>query len=281
MCRLFALQSLVPVSAAYWLLEAPHALIQQSHCDSRGQANRDGWGIACYTGDAARPSSPEVHRGSGAAYSDPEFAARAAAAGRIVLAHVRNASVGRVSQVNCHPFVFGSWAFAHNGNVPEFRRLEGRLLDELAPEYWAARRGETDSECLFLWLLHGWRQAGGGTLGDAEAWAAYLTEAFSRLERFCPPAQAENLKLTFVASDGVGLLAVRWGNSLYWANAAQVWQAGPQASGPCPEGVVVASEAITAGGWQELSERSMLTVNAELQVRLLRLPGRRGSVEGR
>lgn len=264
MCRLFALRAREPVPAAEWLLGAPNALVCQSRCDARGHANADGWGIAWYTPRGGAAGHPLLKRAPHPAHDDPNYAEAAREAiGCIVLAHVRQASVGAAALANCHPFVLGNWAFAHNGGIPGFDRLEGRLLAECSPSLRAARRGETDSECFFLWLRHGWER---GVGGDLRQWAAYLAEALRRLERLCSPQAATELRLTFVASDGNRLLAVRWNNSLWWKREGGVEAGNTPAGASNAQAVLVASEPLAQHGWRELPERSMLTVDAALHV---------------
>lgn len=247
-----------------WLVEAPNALVRQSRCDARGLENADGWGIAWYGQADGVTGSPARLRSVRPAHEDPEYVAAARrAAGEIVLAHVRRASVGAPTPANCHPFILGSWSFAHNGGIPGFEQLEPRLLEEISPNYRSARQGQTDSECLFLWLLHGWEQTARCHGDEVEAWAAHIAQAFGKLERLCAACGAEKVRLTFVASDGRRLLAVRWGNSLWWARAEEA-QRGSAPGRKTAAAVLVASEPLSQHGWRELPEQSMLTVDAAL-----------------
>jgi glutamine amidotransferase len=267
MCRLFALISPEPVAAAPWLLEAPRALLCQSRRDAQGREHADGWGIAWYAARDPVPAPPASRHACRPAHDDPAYAPSARqAVGHIVLAHVRKASVGTARLANCHPFIVGTWAFAHNGTIPHFEGIEPLLVEELSSEYRAARQGETDSECLFLWLLHGWQGAASASI-DPQRCPSFLSRSLRRLEAKCPPHARDQLTLTFVATDGRHLTAVRWNNCLYWARAeeaAQGWLAGHRSTGPA---LLVASEPLSQHGWQELPERSMLTVDAALHVR--------------
>src|SRR5204862_42201 len=84
MCRLFALAAAEPVKAAFWLLEAPDSLAEQS------RRNPDGYGLASFG-----PNGPEVEKEPEAAYADADFAREAREReSRVFLAHVRYASVG-------------------------------------------------------------------------------------------------------------------------------------------------------------------------------------------
>ncbi len=67
---------------------------------------------------------------------------------RLVISHIRKATVGQVMLQNCHPFVrelWGRyWVFAHNGNLENFHP---RLHASFHPV------GSTDSERAFCWLM--------------------------------------------------------------------------------------------------------------------------------
>ena len=111
MCRLFGQHAPAELDRCVPLCSAPNALRFQSHLHPHG------WGIAWYQGGRVH-----VERGLLPAHADEAFveAARAARS-RVVVAHVRDASVGPISAANTHPFVHGRWIFAHNGTVARFK----------------------------------------------------------------------------------------------------------------------------------------------------------------
>jgi predicted glutamine amidotransferase len=71
-----------------------------------------------------------------------------------LIAHVRAASVGEVSESNCHPFQYKNLLMMHNGGVENFSRIKRRLRDPLSDELYNWIKGQTDSEHLFAYLLH-------------------------------------------------------------------------------------------------------------------------------
>src|SRR5215208_1001298 len=116
MCRLFAVRADRPVSAEPALVSAPHALVRQSCCDLRGECHPSGWGVGYFA-----DGSPVRVRSVRPAHDDPKYAEAArTAVSPIVIGHVRQASVGGVSEANTHPFVSGRWLFVHNGTVQGF-----------------------------------------------------------------------------------------------------------------------------------------------------------------
>jgi predicted glutamine amidotransferase len=139
------------VRAAFWLLEAPDSLADQS------QRNPDGAGIGTFELDG----TPEVDKSPIAAYKDRTFVREAKTEeSRTFVAHVRFASAGGVELKNTHPFEQRGRLMAHNGVVKDLPRLEERLR-----EYVSLVKGDTDSERLFA-LITKEIEANGG---DAHA----------------------------------------------------------------------------------------------------------------
>jgi predicted glutamine amidotransferase len=70
------------------------------------------------------------------------------------IAHVRAASVGEVSESNCHPFQYKNILMAHNGGVENFSRIKRKLREPLTDEFYNWIKGQTDSEHIFAYLLN-------------------------------------------------------------------------------------------------------------------------------
>ena len=153
MCRLLGLLTSQDDAAETWLVRSERSLLAQSHA-SPETAQRDGWGIAWYTGGGRT----HVEKGIRGAFEPSEkerfrMAARSSVP-PLVVGHLRHASnpLGlRPEQLlgpeNSQPFDTHTVLFAHNGAIPfprETRPLLG--VDEDRP------RGVNDSEVLF-WLL--------------------------------------------------------------------------------------------------------------------------------
>ena len=149
------------VRAAFWLLDAPDSLLEQS------RRNPDGAGIGTFEPDG----SPEVDKSPIAAYEDSTFLREARTEeSRTFVAHVRFASTGGVERKNTHPFEQRGRLMAHNGVVGDLPRLERRLGGHAS-----LVAGETDSERLFA-LITKETEANGGDVGAgitaAAKWAA-------------------------------------------------------------------------------------------------------------
>ena len=123
MSRLFGFRSVTPSQVHRSLLAAENALGNQSN------EHPDGWGVAFYVDGA-----PHVTRSPMTALGDHLFhRLSGVVASETVLAHVRRATQGKNTVFNCHPFQYGRWVFAHNGDVPEFESRRDQLLAEIAP----------------------------------------------------------------------------------------------------------------------------------------------------
>jgi predicted glutamine amidotransferase len=71
-----------------------------------------------------------------------------------LIAHVRAASVGEVSESNCHPFQYKNMLMMHNGGVENFSNIKRKIREPLSDELYNWIKGQTDSEHIFAYLLN-------------------------------------------------------------------------------------------------------------------------------
>ena len=220
MCRMLGCVSRERTSLRHELLDAERPLLR------RGDVNDSGWGMAVFpNGDG---DEPRCTRFPEAAEASDEFAAAAEAEGRIVMAHVRKATMGGLTEENTHPFCLGEYAFCHNGTIGRSERLLG-LHDGAGPH------GQTDSERLFHRLLREVDPAPDRVVeGLRRAVAAAAT---------CGPLSAIN----FLFSDGERLYAYRLGLfEMHWlAREGQV---------------LVATERMTGEAWHDVRQDVLLVL---------------------
>ncbi|WP_396937006.1 class II glutamine amidotransferase [Mycolicibacterium sp.] len=138
MCRLFGLHAgHRPVTATFWLLDAPDNLAEQS------RRNPDGTGLGVFGADGGAV----LYKEPVAAWQDCEFATEAHdVTATTFVAHVRYASTGALDLVNTHPFLQDGRIFAHNGVVGGLDVLDDRIRELGVADLV---RGQTDSERVF------------------------------------------------------------------------------------------------------------------------------------
>ena len=154
MCRLMAYKG-TPVVIDKLLYQPKNSLINQSfHArEIEEPLNGDGFGIGWYV--------PEVN------YEPITFVSVNPAWNNrnlrnlspkikteCLIAHVRAASVGDVSESNCHPFQYKNLLMAHNGGVEEFHKIKRHIRNPLSDELYNWIKGQTDSEHLFAFMLN-------------------------------------------------------------------------------------------------------------------------------
>ena len=156
----------------------------------------DGWGLASFDNNG----EPRITKSVRAAFNDVQFAELAkSVATTALLAHVRQASVGRTALVNTHPFVHGRWVFAQNGTLQGFAARKGALLDAIPDDLQQLIRGDTDSEHVFLFWLSQLRAAAGGLdkfLG-VDTIIASFQQTINLLDGWFPPAQWRGIEVQF------------------------------------------------------------------------------------
>jgi glutamine amidotransferase len=256
------------------LTEAPRCLATLS------REHPDGWGIAIHkasngTGGAELDSTRslrtlaedpwQTHKGITPAGEDSRFHELAARSrGHLLIAHIRQKTVGPTRLENTHPFVNDGWVFAHNGTIQHQdalrARCSGRRLREIT--------GDTDSELFFAYVL---------TRLDEHALVRLEDDgARDRVTALMHELTAELRALrigafNFVLSDGQTTFAHRFGRSLFvlergptdpvreirpvdpGAAIMTKWTARRQA-------VFIASERITDEPWREIDDGTLLRI---------------------
>jgi predicted glutamine amidotransferase len=209
MCRLFGFRSVIPSRVHRSLLAAENALGVQSN------EHPDGWGVAFYV-----DGTPHVTRSPLTALGDSLFhKLSGVVASQTVLAHVRKATQGPKTVFNCHPFQYGRWVFAHNGDIPTFGARRDELVSAIAPELARFILGETDSEIVFYLFLT--RLAQGAPLGERfelEQVMDALRGAVETVRDVCDRGDGSAALLTLMVTDGEILAATQGGKDLYWSS---------------------------------------------------------------
>lgn len=207
MCRLFGFRSVIPSQVHRSLVAAENALSVQS------QKHPDGWGVAYYV-----DGCPHVTRSDQTALGDLLFQrVSGVVSSQTVLAHVRQATRGTASVLNSHPFQYGKWVGAHNGDIPTLERVRAALRAEITPGLLRFVLGETDSELLFFQFLS--RLGERAPLGETHTLASVVEALRSTLQRTreISDAEGERSTLTLMVTDGQLLVACHGGKQLHYS----------------------------------------------------------------
>jgi len=246
MCRLVAYLG-EPIFLDTVVCAPAHSLLHQSLRaeEARTVTNGDGFGLGWY----GERDEPGVYREVMPAWSDENLLALCATVrSRLFFAHVRAATGGGIARHNCHPFRHGKWLFMHNGQIGGYARLRRALEAQLPDTLFAARRGATDSELLFLLAL---TRIDAGQ-APARAMQGVLEDTGAMMARL---GIAEPLRFAAALTDGEQLLAFRFASddrppTLY--------------VGGCAQGRIVASEPLDAHpeDWRAVPPNSWLRLDA-------------------
>lgn len=192
MCQLLGLSANGPVAADFSLGGFLRRGGDTDH-------HSDGWGLGWYQGRHCRvltDERPAAHSPLASSLFDGAIRSTS------LIAHVRKATQGRVSQGNCHPFRRSlwerDWLFAHNGDL---RGLPVLRASQFVP------CGDTDSEPAFCHLLNGLLERFGAVEPSGTVLAAAVAEMADRLAAHGP--------FNFLLSNG-DLLFARCSTELHY-----------------------------------------------------------------
>jgi glutamine amidotransferase len=269
MCRLFGLRANEPTRVECSLVEAQNALMTQSQGDREGLVHAHGWGVADYS-----DGLPYVEKQSWASWHGEHFRKAAARIyAMTVIAHVRRATIGPPGIENTHPFVHGTWLFAHNGTIPRFEEVRMQLLEAMAPLHRNEIHGTTDSEHLFRYLLSLWQHHPERPL--AETLQSGLNQVCAWVWEHDPDLRPG---LNVLWTNGVDFVGSRLDRTLWMLERNDVFHCpmcGKSHVHHAPKtqyrSVEVASEPISSEAWREVPNGSVFSVNGDLGLELFPL----------
>ncbi len=154
MCRLMAYKG-TPIVIDKLLYQPKNSLINQSfHArEIEEPLNGDGFGIGWYVPELN--FEPITFVSVNPAWSNRNLRNLAPKIKTdCMIAHVRAASVGDVSESNCHPFQYKNMLMAHNGGVEDFLKIKRHMRNPLSDELYNWIKGQTDSEHIFAFMLN-------------------------------------------------------------------------------------------------------------------------------
>jgi len=257
MCRFVAYMGNKAIALEDLVSKPEHSLVNQSKDakDTVYRINGDGFGVSWYHGS----NSPGVYKTVQPAWNDAnlKYIARDIHS-KCFLAHVRASTVGDVSHDNCHPFVFESFSFVHNGTIKGMRQLKRSILEKLDDDLFSQIKGQTDSECLFYLIIQYYRESDCLTVAVKAAFS-WLTNAEKKL-----PLDVYST-INIVITDGKEFVTARYSTkendcvSLFYADSNQ--------------GLIVASEKLTdcVNKWRIVPKNSIVTkIKGDINISVIR-----------
>jgi glutamine amidotransferase len=154
MCRLLAYMG-SPVVIDQLLYQPKNSLVNQSinAKEIEEPLNGDGFGIGWYVPEVNY--EPVTFVSVNPAWSNRNLRNLAPKIRtECFIAHVRAASVGEVSESNCHPFQYKNLLMMHNGGVENFSAIKRKIRQPLSNELYNWIKGQTDSEHIFAYILN-------------------------------------------------------------------------------------------------------------------------------
>lgn len=214
MCRIFGFRSIFENRVHSSLINAENALVNLSI------KHKDGWGVAYYLDDI-----PHLIKSSEQAFEDHIFEkVSGVVTSKSVIAHIRYATAGSSSILNSHPFQYGKWTFAHNGNIKNYQSFKSKLMSLVHLDHQRYILGNTDSEVIFHIILTDLKK---NSLYSSDADANSILKSIkSSLDKIChiigdltnrDDAKPTDSYLTFVLSNGPLFIAVQGGQPLFYS----------------------------------------------------------------
>ncbi|MEM7280597.1 MAG: class II glutamine amidotransferase [Pseudomonadota bacterium] len=280
MCR-FVYYRGTPLKLSALVTEPSHSIVHQSYRSKEREEplNGDGFGIAWYVPDESE--QPALFKEISPAWNNRNLQQLARVIrSHCMIAHIRAATPGLpVSQLNCHPFSWNDFAFAHNGEIGGFKGIRRAMRAQLNHEAYDLIQGSTDSEHIFALFAHHYRLNEDSGMTKTEAMAASLKEAIVSIEKLKRErGVTETSRMNLILTDGDSAVVTRYctpgeheAHSLYiHTGAAYECHRGVchmKERSESGETVLVASEPLSKDyGWRPVDNNTLLSIDKHSNV---------------
>jgi len=278
MCRLFGFRSIILSQVHKSLVEADNALGMQSI------KNPDGWGVAYYVGQ-----TPHLIKSDTSAITCDIFKkVSGVVSSHTVVAHIRKSTIGNHSILNTHPFQFGRWVFAHNGNIKNYDEHKEKLLELVNPNLRKFILGETDSELIFFIILSYIEKKFNldAIKINIEVLSKTIRFAVDQIINIIGPysevddAGETETYLTFILSNGDSMIGFKGGKDLHYstyknkcADAQTCSSYAPNCEAPATDGkinhLIFSSEPLSGENiWSKMQNHELIATNQEMLIKI-------------
>ncbi len=278
MCRIVFYKG-PPIRMSSLITEPTHSIIHQSyHSKERSEPlNGDGFGIGWYAPEAT--DQPVIFKDVTPAWNNMNLANLApVVTSSCIVGHIRAATPGLpVAQLNCHPFSWRRFLFAHNGEIGGFQQIRRQIQAGLGDQAYEVIQGSTDSEYLFAVFIDEYSRVTDGP--KLERMVSALERSIARVIALQYEFDIEESSyLNLILTDGDLTIVTRFinnandePNTLYLRTGS----AYECVDGVChmaedlpnARAVLIASEPLSQdGGWQRVGANRMLLIGQELGV---------------
>lgn len=282
MCRLVAYTG-DEILLANVLVKPDDSLVKQSLLakETTTPTNGDGFGVGWYVPKISE--HPAAFLSVFPAWSDENLLhlTKKIESG-LFFAHVRAASIGGVNTYNCHPFIYKSWMFMHNGQIHNFLAIKRAIIQLLDDDIYHWIRGGTDTEHFFALLL----QLGKNKdLSKSSAVVELLFTALTIVADLIKQAGiAGPSYYNMCLSDGKRLFATRYctdktiePESLHYLDGTYYWSKEDrlaQGNKTPHRSVLISSEQLTDFNdeWQTVPANHLLIVEADYSIQIQAIP---------
>ncbi|KAH9819174.1 nucleophile aminohydrolase [Melampsora americana] len=296
MCRLLIFKG-EPIILAHLLTKPCHSIINQAF-DSRLRLdarpiNADGFGVGWYdTATDDVDPTPCVFQAITPAWSNRNLHRLAEKIrSPLVFAHVRASTSGALSEENCHPWIYGSLLWMHNGHIAGFNKIKRQLQSELSDEFFNYPQGSTDSEWAFAIFLNELSKHADPKATSFQYSTLQLTmlNTIKKIKETSQVAEVgEPSLLNFAVTDGKSVVATRYvtsstdeAASLYFSTGTSFEEVENDALGLSKPGqyrmrkcdkrekiVLIASEPLTfeKTDWLEIPCQTLIVITPKMNV---------------
>lgn len=284
MCRFLAYKG-TPILMDQLLYQPKNSLIHQSYhaLERDDPVNGDGFGIGWYVPEIS--PEPVRYLSTKPAWNDRNLRALApkTRAG-CFFAHVRDANIGGVTELNCHPFQYHNLLMMHNGHIEQFGNLKRPIRRILRQNIYNWLSGETDTEhffALFLHFLYPKKTENFLTEDYQEALFAAIRHLHALNAEIQPGC---HYYLNLAITDGRIVLACRYDSNPEIESPTLYYSSGGYfdcSDGICrmhppknnEHAVLITSEKLTAArkDWHLIPELHMMTVSEKLEVTVVEM----------